>query len=369
VLVDPEGVDDTEEQFAASMLARTAPEPDVNIESRQETITLGESALPLSTDEERPAWRDEVASRVHSYRARRRRRTPRENSMRLDFDTPGHHAHMAAGPDGAADAAVVSEVDVISLRRAALLERIAEQVARAAQPQIEEPWPEEPAASEAQPEPEPENDFVAPEPPPRESRILEFPRQLYFPPASELAEPMVDRLRILDVPEAVENSEPAPLADIALEAEQSQEEPAPPSFELPLQVAPFAVRVFAGLMDALIVAVSAALFAMTALKIGVELPHSKQALALVVMVPGLLWAVYQYLFLVHGGCTPGMQMAHLGVCTFDDEPAARAARRWRALGMVLSVAPLGLGLLWALADEDTLCWHDRISRTYSRSTE
>jgi len=32
----------------------------------------------------------------------------------------------------------------------------------------------------------------------------------------------------------------------------------------------------------------------------------------------------------------------------------------------LSILPLGLGLAWALFDEDRLTWHDRLSGTYPR---
>jgi hypothetical protein len=32
--------------------------------------------------------------------------------------------------------------------------------------------------------------------------------------------------------------------------------------------------------------------------------------------------------------------------------------------MAMSSLSLGLGVVWALLDEDTLCWHDRITRTY-----
>jgi uncharacterized RDD family membrane protein YckC len=35
--------------------------------------------------------------------------------------------------------------------------------------------------------------------------------------------------------------------------------------------------------------------------------------------------------------------------------------------LLLSALPLGLGLLWAVFDEDRLGWHDRISGTYQRS--
>jgi hypothetical protein len=59
-----------------------------------------------------------------------------------------------------------------------------------------------------------------------------------------------------------------------------------------------------------------------------------------------------------------MQMAHLALASFDSEPIGRRLRRARALAWMLSTFPLGLGLIWALLDEDTLCWHDRISRTY-----
>ena len=48
----------------------------------------------------------------------------------------------------------------------------------------------------------------------------------------------------------------------------------------------------------------------------------------------------------------------------DGEIPGRSTRRWRALAMALSAVSLGLGFLWCLLDEDTLCWHDRITRTY-----
>ena len=35
-----------------------------------------------------------------------------------------------------------------------------------------------------------------------------------------------------------------------------------------------------------------------------------------------------------------------------------------ALALALSSVSLGLGFVWAIVDEDTLCWHDRITRTY-----
>jgi hypothetical protein len=61
-----------------------------------------------------------------------------------------------------------------------------------------------------------------------------------------------------------------------------------------------------------------------------------------------------------------MRFAHISLCTFDDETPTRAQLRKRLVAMLLSVLPVGLGVMWAIFDEDHLCWHDRFSRTYQR---
>jgi hypothetical protein len=40
----------------------------------------------------------------------------------------------------------------------------------------------------------------------------------------------------------------------------------------------------------------------------------------------------------------------------------------RALALILSCVSLGMGFLWSLFDEDSLGWHDRITRTYLRQS-
>jgi hypothetical protein len=39
-------------------------------------------------------------------------------------------------------------------------------------------------------------------------------------------------------------------------------------------------------------------------------------------------------------------------------------RRWRVLASFLSAVSLGMGYVWVFLDEDSLCWHDRITRTH-----
>lgn len=86
------------------------------------------------------------------------------------------------------------------------------------------------------------------------------------------------------------------------------------------------------------------------------------------VVIGLMLAgfLYNTLFLACGVSTPGMRYAGIALSTFDDEAPTRVQLRRRLGAMVLSLAPVGLGLVWAVFDEDHLSWHDRISQTYLR---
>jgi hypothetical protein len=81
----------------------------------------------------------------------------------------------------------------------------------------------------------------------------------------------------------------------------------------------------------------------------------------------LLGMLYQYVFFTFSDATPGMRYARIGLCSFSDDNPTREAMRRRILALVLSTAPLGLGLLWSLLDDDRMGWHDRISRMYQRS--
>ena len=77
-------------------------------------------------------------------------------------------------------------------------------------------------------------------------------------------------------------------------------------------------------------------------------------------------AIYQSMFFRFVKATPGMLYAGIGLSTFDGDCPNRAQHTRRQVAMLLSVLPLGLGLLWALVDNDLLTWHDRLSGTYLR---
>ncbi len=76
--------------------------------------------------------------------------------------------------------------------------------------------------------------------------------------------------------------------------------------------------------------------------------------------------IYQALFFTTGSATPGMRYAHLRLQALDGNPPTRAQRTARLFAMLLSVLPAGLGLAWAIFDENHLSWHDRFSGTYLR---
>jgi uncharacterized RDD family membrane protein YckC len=78
----------------------------------------------------------------------------------------------------------------------------------------------------------------------------------------------------------------------------------------------------------------------------------------------LFYAQYFALFTVFGGSTPGMMLRRLRVVSFDGNVPASRQMVWRSFGYMVAAGTCFLGLLWALWDEDHLCWQDRISQTY-----
>ena len=61
-----------------------------------------------------------------------------------------------------------------------------------------------------------------------------------------------------------------------------------------------------------------------------------------------------------------MKYARLELRTFSGERPVRAQRSARFAALMLSLLPVGLGVVWSLFDDQHLCWHDRLSKTYPR---
>lgn len=65
----------------------------------------------------------------------------------------------------------------------------------------------------------------------------------------------------------------------------------------------------------------------------------------------------------------GTTAAGLRLVNFDGNPPSQSRRYQRLLGSFVSVLAAGIGLIWALVDEDSLTWHDHISSTFPTLTD
>jgi uncharacterized RDD family membrane protein YckC len=200
------------------------------------------------------------------------------------------------------------------------------------------------------------------------AKIIEFPRFAWGPPApppDQLAEPISERPRILEVPEVV--PPPPALGGITIEGAERREDERRPGIDFPLQSAPLGLRLLAALVDGLIIAAASALFGFIFWKVTSFRPPQVQILGLAAAIPCLFWAAYQYLLFVYGSNTPGLRVVGLELARFDGTATVRSLRRWRVLASYLSAVSLGMGYAWVFLDEDALCWHDRITHTYLAS--
>jgi uncharacterized RDD family membrane protein YckC len=159
-------------------------------------------------------------------------------------------------------------------------------------------------------------------------------------------------------------------SDIELKAQPQDEAVSQdaPLNTLALQLAPIGSRLLVALVDGALIAV---IGLGSSLAVAANIGHPFAAriveltVALALLVVGL---VYHTLFLALAEATPGMRCASLSLCTFDGQIPTRAQLRSRLRALLLSLVPIGLGIAWSLFDEDHLCWHDRLSRTYLRQS-
>jgi uncharacterized RDD family membrane protein YckC len=186
------------------------------------------------------------------------------------------------------------------------------------------------------------------------------------PCRDELAEPMNQRPRILEVPEDIIPAVQGSLfPEIRLDGDEEDDAgDREPGIEIPLQVAPVLDRLTAALMDWAVVMAASLLFAGIACRALPGIPHAKPFWMALAAVTVLLWAIYQHLFLLFAGRTFGMSARGIRLSTFDGCDPEWGQRQRRVRFMFISFAPVALGFFWALVDEDALCWHDRVSHTF-----
>jgi uncharacterized RDD family membrane protein YckC len=123
-------------------------------------------------------------------------------------------------------------------------------------------------------------------------------------------------------------------------------------------------RIIAAAVDASIVLISLGVFLGVFFLSGGDMVLNRQTIPFLGGVAAVIALFYRFLWTLANGDTPGMRFAGLRLVDFDGRPPDRDQRGMRQVASVLSVLSAGLGLVWALVDEENLTWHDHISKTF-----
>ncbi len=78
----------------------------------------------------------------------------------------------------------------------------------------------------------------------------------------------------------------------------------------------------------------------------------------------VLLLLYRGLWCLGNTDSIGMRWSGLRLVTFGGIEPDRSQRIQRLFASLISTMPAGLGLIWALVDEEKLTWHDHITRTF-----
>src|SRR5579862_1312207 len=236
--------------------------------SREMGVEVGMGNSPMEQAAESPvvaapaggdasAWRDELSGKLNRYRARRKARPPRYPSLALKFEAPEPTANLfsrGGGPSFPVYESVSNHALALDgMRQESSI--VEESEVECQPPSVGEDSLGSPAYSSAASEAKVSGARAA------GAKIIEFPRYAWAPPPpppDQLAEPVSERPRILEVPDV---APPAPaLGGITIEAVAQPEAEKRPGIDIPLQSAPLGRRLVATLVDGLVIAAASTAF-------------------------------------------------------------------------------------------------------------
>jgi uncharacterized RDD family membrane protein YckC len=122
-------------------------------------------------------------------------------------------------------------------------------------------------------------------------------------------------------------------------------------------------RALAGAIDCSMILIAFCLF-LVAFRLLGGVASGKYMFLIWAAAAGLIAMFYGFVWVYSGGPTFGMRATGLTLINFDGYSPDAGARWLRYLGACLSCCAGGLGILWALVDEESLAWHDHISKTF-----
>lgn len=131
--------------------------------------------------------------------------------------------------------------------------------------------------------------------------------------------------------------------------------------------APVAVsthRAMAAAVDTVLAIAALAVFVATLRIAGAEIIFTKQTLPIYGVAAAVIMLFYRVLFCIANRDTPGIEWTGLQVLDFDGRSPSRRQRWLRLLGGFVGSIAAGIGLIWAIFDEERLTWHDYMSKTF-----
>jgi len=129
-------------------------------------------------------------------------------------------------------------------------------------------------------------------------------------------------------------------------------------------VAPNSLRIQATIIDGLIMLAGMALIFSGFVYMGGPSALDKRTLPFLIMALVTVPLFYKGMWTFVGRDSYGTAAAGLRIVDFDGNPPSQIRRYQRLAGSFVSVLAAGVGLIWALVDEDSLTWHDHISGTF-----
>lgn len=129
-------------------------------------------------------------------------------------------------------------------------------------------------------------------------------------------------------------------------------------------VAPNSLRIQASVIDGLIMLAGMALIFSGFVYMGGPSLLDKHSLPFLIAALITVPLFYKGMWAYANRDSYGTTAAGLQIVDFDGNPPSQARRYQRLLGSFVSLLAAGMGLIWALVDEDGLTWHDHISSTF-----
>lgn len=129
-------------------------------------------------------------------------------------------------------------------------------------------------------------------------------------------------------------------------------------------IAAIRMRLKAALVDLALCAVGVGLAASVFRLLGGTIKLTYKTSFIYAAAVGTMLLAYHLFWCLVGRETAGMRCFRLRLVTFDGSPPGWRLRLFRFAATCLGIGALGLGLVWALMDEEGLTWHDHMSKTF-----